>query len=266
MSNDQQRARRRPLVRSLLAALAGLTLLSWAASPAGAAVVDLPVASWEMGDGSRTLWDSSGNGLHGTVGNAVVPGPTVGGAIGLTFPEWGNSSVNAQRLVTVPHHEALNPGSGNYAFTVRFHTRMTGQNLIQKGQAGTAGGMFKLETSNGRAFCVFRGPAGTVAVGSPGRVDDGSWRILRCQRAGDEVAMWINGALVARRSGSTGHIANSWPVTIGGKPQCNQHKVGCDYFGGVMDFVRIDRPGAWVPDPTPAPAHPAVVDPGPVVK
>jgi hypothetical protein len=253
--------------------VAAAVLVGWvAAPPAPAAEVDLPVASWEMDDGSRTLRDASGNGMHGTVGSAVTPGVSVGGAVGLGFPEWGNSSVNAQRLVVVGDDDRLDPGSGPVAHTVRFRTTMTDQNLVQKGQATAAGGMFKIETSNHRAFCVYRAPAGTVAVGSSVRVTDGRWHTVRCQRVGDEVAMWVDGVLSGRRTGTTGHIANSEPLTIGGKPNCNQRSVGCDYFGGTIDHVRISRPGTWVPDPAPAPAPapapvpPTAVEPGPVVK
>ena len=45
---------------------------------------------------------------------------------------------------------------------------------------------------------------------------------------------------MARRSGWTGRIENSWPVSIGGKTDCDQIHVGCDYYAGDLDYVEID--------------------------
>jgi hypothetical protein len=75
--------RRRLLTVSV--ALAGVLAM---ASPANAAI-DQPVAVWQMNEpaGSRTMQDSSGNGLNGVIGANVREGTALpGGGIGYRFP------------------------------------------------------------------------------------------------------------------------------------------------------------------------------------
>ena len=40
-------------------------------------------------------------------------------------------------------------------------------------------------------------------------------------------------------------IANSWPLSIGGKTVCDQRSVGCDYYAGELGWVRIDASDGW---------------------
>ena len=68
---------------TVTAALAGVLVL---AMPANAAT---PVATWQMNEaaGSRTMVDSSGNGLNGTIGTHVQTGVALtGGGTGYRFP------------------------------------------------------------------------------------------------------------------------------------------------------------------------------------
>lgn len=226
-----------------------------ASAPPASARVAAPIAVWAMDDAGRTLVDNSPNGLHGTVGSAVRTGVVVDGAVGHEFP--GGWDVDRGRLDEVPDDPRLDPGTRDFAVTVRLRTTQATGNIVQKGQARTSGGYFKMETTNGRAYCVFRGSGGTVAVGSGVEVDDGAWHFITCERTGNTVTMSVDWRVTARRSGSTGRIDNVEPLTIGGKPHCNQASVDCDYFAGVLDVVRLDEPGAAT---SPAP------DPGPVVK
>jgi hypothetical protein len=52
--------------------------------------------------------------------------------------------------------------------------------------------------------------------------------------------MTVDGSVVARLTGPTGSIANTWPLSIGGKYECDQINVTCDYFVGDIDWVRIE--------------------------
>jgi hypothetical protein len=49
-------------------------------------------------------------------------------------------------------------------------------------------------------------------------------------------------AISAERSldGPTGDITNTVPLTIGGKLNCDQISVTCDYFVGEIDYIRIE--------------------------
>jgi hypothetical protein len=77
-------------------------------------------------------------------------------------------------------------------------------------------------------------------VSSPRALNDGGWHTVRCARTGNRVTLIVDGRLVARRTGATGRIANSWPLTIGGKISCDQVDVTCDYYPGYLDRVEID--------------------------
>jgi hypothetical protein len=216
---------------------AGLVL----AAPASAATL----ADWEMNEapGATTMVDSSGH-VNGTIGSAVQTGVKVQGA---TAYRWVFTSPTApppkpERLVQV-NSSTLNPGSGTYSVTMRYRTTKHFGNIVQKGQAGSAGGYFKLENPNGRLNCVFRGvnSSGTLvrkAVES-GVISDGSWHTIVCTRTTSGLTLTVDGTLVATAKGSTGNISNSRPVTIGGKLNCDQVKTTCDYFTGDIDYIKI---------------------------
>lgn len=114
-----------------------------------------------------------------------------------------------------------------------------GSNVFQKGQAGSPGGYVKLEVHHGGVSCLFRGSAGSAAVGT-GVLSDGAWHTVRCARTGGTVTMTADGRVTARRQHATGRIANAAPVSIGGKDSCDQRKVQCDYFPGEIDRVQVE--------------------------
>jgi hypothetical protein len=51
--------------------------------------------------------------------------------------------------------------------------------------------------------------------------------------------MTIDHRKTRRAIGWTGRIENSKPLSIGGKYNCDQQTVTCDYFVGAIDWVRI---------------------------
>jgi hypothetical protein len=227
------------LARRLLivaVALAGVLAL---ATPASAAV-DRPVAVWQMNEppGSTTMLDSSGNGLHGTIGTAVgVRGSTY------NFP-WvrpNQPPANPQRLVQVAHDNRLNPGAGDFAVELRMRTTHSFGNVIQKGQATTRGGYFKFQAPSGKISCLFRGSAGDSTASSGAvRVNDGQWHTVRCERTATGVVMTVDGVVTGRNRNRSGTIANTRPLTIAGKLNCDQVEITCDYFAGELDYVKIE--------------------------
>lgn len=228
----------------------------WIASPAAVAALlcstagiahaaaEYPVAIWAMDEpaGARTMHDSSGHGLNGRIGAEVGVDSRYGGALGYRFPRLAPDTppTHPQHLVTVPSNGWLDPGDGDFAVTMRLRTTYQFGNIIQKGQATVPGGSWKLQIPNGYVQCWFRGSAGSVLVTAPRKINDGNWHIVRCARTDDGVSLAIDGA-VTEKYGATGRIANSWPLSIGGKTECDQRTVGCDYYAGDLDYVAIER-------------------------
>lgn len=195
------------------------------------------------GGNARVMRDSSGHGLNGSIGREVQTHTVMRGKTGYGFGHLKNNvpPTHPQHLVTVPNNSRLNPGTGNYAVTItlRFKPGANGSNVMQKGQAGSPGGYFKLEVDRGGVSCLFRGSGGSGAVGS-GVISDGAFHTLRCERTRTAVTMTVDGRVRAHRANATGNVANNGPLVIGGKSSCNQTTVQCDYFPGTIDRVQID--------------------------
>ncbi|GAB3850606.1 LamG domain-containing protein [Dactylosporangium cerinum] len=234
---------RRVLVVAATAAVltGGSTAL---ATATGASTGYYPVATWSMNEdsGAHTMIDNSGNGQHGTIGSEVITDVGVRGATGYRFTRLqpDRPPTHPRHLVTVADSSALDPGSRDYAVTIRLRTTYQFGNIIQKGQATASGGNFKFQIPNGIVQCLFRGSNGTIIVQASRRINDGWWHVVRCERTGSGVALTIDGRTAARRGGWTGPISNGWPLSIGGKTDCDQRDVGCDYYAGDIDWVEIE--------------------------
>jgi hypothetical protein len=230
--------------RSLAVTVALVGILSMA-SPARAAI-NQPVAVWQMNEssGSRTMLDSSGNGINGVIGTNVLAGTALlGGGTGyrFTFVQPNQPPANPQRLVQVPHNSRLNPGSGDFAVEFRMRTTHSFGNVVQKGQSGASGGYFKFQQPNGKISCLFRGSAGSSTASSgTTRVNDGQWHTVRCERTSSSVTMTVDGVVTGRNRNPTGTIANTRPLTIAGKLNCDQVNTTCDYFAGDIDYLKIE--------------------------
>jgi Concanavalin A-like lectin/glucanases superfamily len=224
---------------SVLTALAGGLVCAATASAA-------TLADWEMneGPGAKVMVDTSGH-VNGTIGSAVKTGVNTMGA---TAYEWPFTSPTAppakpERLVQASS-ATLNPGAGSYTVTLRYKTTKHFGNIVQKGQAGSPGGYFKLENPGGHLNCVFRGTNSSgnflrKAVESPAVLSNGAWHVAVCTRTATRLTLTIDGSVVATAKCSSGTISNPRPITIGGKLACDQVKTSCDYFTGDIDYIRI---------------------------
>jgi hypothetical protein len=223
----------------LLAAVLLTASLSAGVDSASAAATT--VARWEMNEppGSRTMRDSSGSNLSGTIGSAVRTGVVVSGATGYRWPAQNRTGYHPERLVTV-QSSRLNPGTDAFAVTVRLYTGAGDQNILQKGQSRTAGGMFKIDMLKGQVICMFKGSAGRAAVRSSQTVWDQRWHTVRCIRRSTGVTIIVDGQS-RTTAGATGNIANSKPLSIGGKAVCNGTTIQCDYYVGLLDRAVVER-------------------------
>lgn len=231
------------LFQTAAAATAAASLLLVTAVPAESRTAS-PTAMWRMDEGAqaRTMVDSSGKQLNGTIGADVVTGLASSAGRGYRFPTVSPDAlpVRPGHTVVVPDDWRLDPASRDYTVELRLRPSGRNGNVIQKGQSRTEGGFWKIEINNGRPTCLFRGPEGTNAVRARGpQVWEDSWYTVRCERTATAVDLWVNGKHVGRNTGRTGAIANDHPVSIGGKLNCDQVRVGCDYFSGDVDWLRI---------------------------
>jgi hypothetical protein len=226
-----------------IVSLASAALLVAIGGPAGADP-SYELALWTMNErpGADTMRDVTGHGFDGRIGRDVAVGLRSGDrtAYGFERLEPDTPPAHPGHIVVVPDADRLNPGSRDYAIDLRLRTREYFGNIVQKGQATVPGGSFKLQIPNGKVQCWFRGSRTSLLVTAPRPINDGRWHTVRCERTGDGVTLSIDGEEVASRDGWTGSIENSWPVAIGGKTDCDQVDVGCDYFAGDIDYIAVD--------------------------
>jgi len=199
------------------------------------ATTTLALYAMSEAKGSHTLVDSSGHHINGTIGGEVLLSGTAH-----TFPYLRPNTPPAHpgHLDTVAS-SLLNPGTRDYAVNLRLKWTNRFGNIIQKGQTGAVGGWFKIQAPGGIVQCLFHGSAGQAGVGSGRPLNDGQWHVIRCLRTATQVVMAVDGVVVARKTGATGNISNTWPLTIAGKPRCDQVQVTCDYWVGSIDYVLI---------------------------
>lgn len=189
--------------------------------------------------------------MHGEIGDIVQHPVTVSGATGHRFPSFSPpedriTKVFPERLDVVPNNALIDPGSEDYAITVRFRKSSSYGNILQKGQNTVPGGYFKIEMPFSTATCVFKDlNAVSAAVTSPPEVilNDNQWHVLRCEKFKTEVKMWVDGVEVAKTGRVLGNISNNWPLVFGGKYDCDGPAPGttCDYYVGEIDYVIFEK-------------------------
>jgi hypothetical protein len=192
--------------------------------------------------------DSSGNGLNGAIAsNAASVGLTLNGS----YFHWSTRCpaclpVQDGRVVQVADDDRLDiPDPGvTYTLEFRFRTTHPYGNYMQKGQSTTRGGQIKVQGPKGSVQCLFKGADGTRVGTGSGKsrgLDDGDWHVVKCVHTATQVVEYVDGNRVATNNGSTGPINNSKPFTIGGKRNCDQRHVTCDYFSGDIDWIKVTR-------------------------
>lgn len=236
MSRSQQRPRQRPngrLVVTVIAVVfAGFGFVAFTDTARAATTVGL----WAMDETSGSVMaDASPANNDGAIGSSVV---LTGSSY--QFPGPNTTTSDPTRLVTVPHAASLSSGWQDLRVTVSFRTTSTGEhNLMQKGQSQTPGGFWKIELNPdgptpGIARCTFKGSSGGGSVTSSRVLNDGAWHTIACRRTATTIAMTIDG-VTATKTLRTGSIANTKPVSLGGKIGCNPPAGNeCDYFVGEL--------------------------------
>ncbi|MEQ6902674.1 PKD domain-containing protein [Nocardioides sp. YIM 152588] len=235
---------------SAVALLAGLPATPAAAAPlvpATATVLAPGVSAyWEMDEeaGSTLMHDSGPNGLNAPIDpTGVDSGFTFDGATGYHWERRppAQPPVEPERVIQVPDNAAIEPGDGPFTIEMRYRTAENFGNITQKGQANTTGGQWKIQAPQGIPSCLFKGSNDRVATGAKTALNDERWHNLTCVLTDEGVTMYVDGEFRNRKRGFTGTIDNSFPMTIGGKIDCDQDRVTCDYFSGDIDFIKITQ-------------------------
>lgn len=206
------------------------------------------LARWEMNEpvGATVMENSSSTELDGVIGSGLSTGFIAGDVTAYRWlyvpPE--EAPAKPERLVQVDDDD-LNFGTRDFAISFRYRTTRPFGNIMQKGQAKTVGGQVKFQLPKGNVTCMVRGAAGQRAVRSLGSYRDGQWHTVRCERTAAGITMTVTdaaGVVVETKTlnGPTGNFANRFPFTIGGKLECDQVTVTCDYFTGEIDWVKIE--------------------------
>jgi FlaG/FlaF family flagellin (archaellin) len=216
-------------------------------------------ADWEMNESySASTMESGPTVMHDSTGNhnGTIPRQDSPDGQQITthgsYYSWKDRCPacyppDSTRVIQVPDSSALEipDPSVPYTLTFRFRTSHPFGNYMQKGQATTPGGQIKVQAPKGNVQCLFHGSLGQVGTGSTQKypaLDDGQWHTVTCVHTSTQVKEYVdNHTTPIVKNGSTGPIDNSYPMTIGGKPKCDQVKVTCDYFSGDMDFVRVSH-------------------------
>lgn len=199
------------------------------------------VAQWSMDESaaSTVMYDQSGHGIDGAIGAIVEPG--VASDTGAAYRFLTGSQEAPSRLVLVADDARLDPGSADLRMTVRLRSSTRGDyNVLQKGQARTKGGHYKFELHYGVPACQFGGSRGRGYVAWRSSISDGSWHSVTCSKSASRIGISVDDAASVTKGVTIGTIANSKPLSIGGKAYCRPASgVDCDYFSGDLDRAQV---------------------------
>ena len=205
------------------------------------------VARWKLDEpyGATVAHDASGHHHDGSIGTAVRPGVRGYYDTAFRFTPPSTNVNDPQHLVRVPDAPGLDPGWKIMHISLRIRTGYTGHfNIVQKGQAATPGGFWKVQMDDGYPSCVFLGVTTsgdrvTAAVKYGKRVNNGVWHHIVCDKYRYSIRLRVDGSSPAVTYKRVGHIDNTWALVMGGKVSCHPDTswVGCDYYRGDLDSV-----------------------------
>ncbi len=246
MGKAMRRAFRTAVGLSALAAVVPFVIAPSSGNAAVAALAPVDQVIYQMNepDGATTMMDSSGNGWNAPIDqDGIDTGAQYDGATGYSWVRRppNQAPASPERIIQIPDSPLLDPGSDTFTIEIRYRTKENFGNITQKGQARSKGGQWKIQNPQGRPSCLFKGSLGRTATRSKVSLADNEWHTLTCVHTSSRVTMYVDGVYMNRKKGATGHIDNKIPMTIGGKINCDQVKVTCDYFSGMIDYITITR-------------------------
>ncbi len=210
------------------------------------------VADWEMNEGSKPtpMIDSSGNKLNGSIGSRVTIHTTTGdGGFGYSFPGVG---LRPHPADDGARQREAGPGDAAVRRDDPVQDRCLGAEHRAEGTVRAVGRLLEAGAARGMAALPLPGRAGhTKAIGfvdgpTSLKANDNAWHVVRCERTSTGVRITMDPGQSDSATkfirGTIGNIDNKRPFSIGGKVDCGTADVGCDYFRGQIDWIRVERP------------------------
>jgi hypothetical protein len=190
------------------------------------------IGYWNFEEGSgATALDSSGNALNGAISNAVHTAGRVGN-YALDFN--GSNS-----FVEVAYSPLLNPDSVSIALWFKPRSgQQVYADILDKGHGlGTDpyfGGYVLQYDGLSPSIGAWYGNGSTFAGVSPGgSYTDDQWHFLVANLGAAEIALYMDGQLIAKEAGAGPIVDNNSSLYIG------RHRYLGRYFNGLIDDVRI---------------------------
>lgn len=192
------------------------------------------VSSWHMDETSGTIMTDSTSTNNGTLANVALGVP---GQANTGYGFDGSSSI-----VTVPDSSNLDPGAGDFSFTVSAQftvvpAKGADYDLFRKGLNTDDGGDYKLEILPGaqgtiaQAHCEFAGSITTSGITAGPNLADGQWHTITCAKTAQSISVKIDGQTFSKLA-VVGAMSNGAPLTLGAKLKGKKVK---DAYVGALD-------------------------------
>ena len=205
------------------------------------------------------MHDSSGNGLDGVVDPSGVQSGAVvrrRDRLQLGPPTAGRAAGRAAARHPGPRQHEPRAGQ-RPSFTVEICAtgpRRSSATSSRRASPPPRAASGRSRTRQGIPSCLFKGSRGRVATGAKTPINDNEWHDLTCVLTTTGVTMYVDGVERSHLNGSAGHRRQPIPMTIGGKINCDQVEITCDYFSGQIDYVKITKSVNAAPAPSIAPS------------
>jgi hypothetical protein len=148
-------------------------------------------------------------------------------------------------IISTPSRKSLNARGRQFSFGAQVRVApnrapASTSTIIQKGSP-TAAKRWRLRINRpqGKPYCHVSGTKGLLRMHSRVGIADGRWHRLKCSRQGRSVRLFVDGDLVAERTGPIGRVSNRGPVRVGGTSTITKNN---QFFGRLDNvYLRIRR-------------------------
>jgi hypothetical protein len=148
----------------------------------------------------------------------------------------------ARAIISTPSRRSLNAGGHQFSFGAQVRVAedrapATTSTIIQKGSSSSSNGRWRLRLNRmqGKPYCLVKGTKGFLRMHSPTGIVDGTWHQLTCVRKGRSVTLFVDGEVVAARTGPIGRVSNGAPIRVGGINTVTK----TNQFFGRLDNVKL---------------------------